>query len=125
MSTRVRYRLNCVMCGTPFWVRPYRQKTALFCSALCRNRGNGTLNADKIGDARRFTGTGNGYVKFNHRHIHRIVAEEMLGRRLRKGEIVHHKDGNKRNNSPDNLEVMTQSEHMHIHRADLLRGRNP
>ena len=29
--------------------------------------------------------------------------------------IVHHIDGNKRNNDPSNLAVMTQSEHCRIH----------
>ena len=40
---------------------------------------------------------------------------EQLGRPLKKGEIVHHRDGDKWNNSPENLEVMTQSEHCTLH----------
>lgn len=63
----------------------------------------------------RFTGSPNNYVKFHQRHMHRVVAEQMLGRPLEKGEIVHHKDGNKWNNDPSNLEVMSQSMHMKIH----------
>jgi len=55
------------------------------------------------------------YKKLYGRHEHRRVAEQMLGRPLADNEIVHHKDGNKHNNSPDNLEVMTQSEHMKEH----------
>lgn len=35
--------------------------------------------------------------------VHILTAEEVLGRRLKKGEIVHHKDFNKLNNTPDNL----------------------
>ena len=49
------------------------------------------------------------YLKYYGRHEHRVVAEKMLGRPLRKGEIVHHQDHNKHNNDPSNLEVMTQS----------------
>ena len=49
---------------------------------------------------------------------HRIVAEAWLGRYLRTGEVVHHRDGNKSNNDPCNLFVFpSQSEHMSMHQA--------
>ena len=54
--------------------------------------------------------------------IHRKVMEEKLGRRLTSDEIVHHIDGNKLNNNPDNLELTTRSEHIKKHRKDLIKG---
>ena len=42
--------------------------------------------------------------------------EVKLGRKLLPTEIVHHKDFNKINNSIDNLEILTRSEHNKIHR---------
>lgn len=56
------------------------------------------------------------YRKFLGRHLHRIVAEEKAGRELLKGEVVHHKDEDILNNSPDNLEILSsQAEHARIH----------
>lgn len=36
---------------------------------------------------------------------HRIVMADKLGRALTRAETVHHKDGDRLNNSPDNLEL--------------------
>lgn len=47
---------------------------------------------------------------------HRIVAENFLNRLLSPNEIVHHKNHNKKDNSPDNLEVMTRREHSFHHK---------
>ena len=66
-------------------------------------------------DALRYSGSRNNYVKLKGKHMHRVVMEQVLGRKLRKGEIVHHIDGDKWNNSPENLQVMTQSEHIKLH----------
>lgn len=56
---------------------------------------------------------------------HRVVAETKLGRRLRRGEVVHHLDGNKENNSAGNLEVLTHAWHHVKHRKPGGRRRLP
>lgn len=56
---------------------------------------------------------------------HRLVAEEKLGRALLPGEQVHHVDGDKQNNDPSNLEVVTHAEHGVAHRAPRSRARMP
>lgn len=47
---------------------------------------------------------------------HILVAEKTLGRYLEDDEVVHHIDLDKHNNHPDNLEVLTQTEHVARHR---------
>lgn len=52
---------------------------------------------------------------------HRIVMENCLGRLLDKDEIVHHKDGNGKNNDPSNLQVMNVIEHRKLHAQEIGR----
>ena len=56
---------------------------------------------------------------------HRVLAERKLGRRLLPGEVVHHRDHNKRNNHPDNLEVTTVSRHRFHHRSIESNRKHP
>jgi hypothetical protein len=64
---------------------------------------------------------------------HIVVMEKKLGRPLYKhgpgknhadDEIVHHKDEDKGNNDPDNLELMTHSEHIAFHRQEKIALKN-
>jgi len=53
---------------------------------------------------------------------HRVVAEKILGRRLRGSEIPHHKNGIRTDNRPSNIEVMPSRAHhalKHRRRQDL------
>ncbi|MCI8916906.1 MAG: HNH endonuclease [Oscillospiraceae bacterium] len=77
----------------------------------------------KLREARLGTGEGKTYTKFLGRHMHRVVAELMLGRPLKSGEVVHHIDGDKRNNRPENLMVFSsQKEHAAFHAAQKKEG---
>lgn len=52
-------------------------------------------------------------MKVNGKRIdeHRLIMEEYLGRKLSRNEVVHHINGNKKDNRIVNLEVMNLSEH--------------
>lgn len=75
-----------------------------------------------------------GYLRDFHsrRLVSREVAFEHVYRRNRRRYplpfrcyLVHHKDGNKRNNNPDNLELFTRKEHDKLHSSfniSQLRG---
>lgn len=53
---------------------------------------------------------------------HRLVMEKVLGRYLLPEEVVHHKDEDKQNNHPDNLELFaTNRDHL----AETLKGKVP
>lgn len=45
---------------------------------------------------------------------HRLIMEIYLKRKLKRSEDVHHKDGNKNNNTINNLEVLSHGKHSTI-----------
>ena len=52
---------------------------------------------------------------------HKYVAEQKLGRRLKKGEFVHHIDRNSLNNDPDNIIVFkSKADHDRYHAGGTL-----
>ena len=102
--------ISCHMCGVSFYRRPGEQdigkRKNQFCSRECyfsfrkQNRKNT-------------------YPKIGSVHEHRIVAEKKIGRKLKRREVVHHKDEDKTNNEPSNLLVFkTQSDHARFHMED-------
>jgi len=70
----------------------------------------------------------NGYLEYTSgphkgRLVHVVEMESVIGRRITKGECVHHIDECKTNNHISNLALMTVSAHARLHRhLDAIRG---
>jgi len=49
-------------------------------------------------------------------YLHRVIAEKMIGRKLTARDVVHHINGNVKDNRPENLKVLTHATHFKTHR---------
>lgn len=95
---------DCQRCGQTFTPAFNRKRGTPYCSIRCANMGK------PIKGPYRKMRKGEKVVA-----VHRVVAEEALGRPLAEREVVHHQDHNKANNSPSNFKIMNNSEHSRHH----------
>ena len=117
---------TCETCGGPLLPREYIRKSGKqkgmskgmytpekYCSRRCSGIAAQPLGAKvQKAAARGWSLDKHGYVILTERvegnyqqPEHRRVMEKTLGRKLEKYETVHHKNGNRRDNRPENLEL--------------------
>lgn len=115
----------CLFCKNSY--RPTRHKQK-YCGVKCSADAQRKFLdiPDCIEGANRSLDKNLGYVRvyvpmhpeantWGYVYEHRLVAEQMIGRRLSVNEVVHHKNGKRWDNRPDNLEILTDSEHSKLH----------
>ena len=107
----------CLFCDKEFDTCENQPK--IFCSLRCRYDHNKRDGSTYVGvNGYRYikvhghpNGAQSNYWMLEHRH----TMEQHLGRYLTSDETVHHKDCDKLNNSIENLEVLSNSEHVKFH----------
>lgn len=106
----------CADCGAKF--KP-RHSGSKYCSRRCAWNNNGK-HQERTGS---FWVNSRGYMEIAiwengkrvTRKLHRVIMEHYLGRSLASCEDVHHINGDKLDNRPCNLQVISHGEHSRHH----------
>ncbi len=110
---RYRYLVECPYCEKQRWVAHKRASTCKVCAGKQSYVAPSVPRRDKRmpGDG-YITSQGYHLVYRDGRYIpaHRIVAGEIP-----ENHVVHHIDGNKINNKPENLIVLSKKDHRETH----------
>jgi hypothetical protein len=102
----------CSNCGTPVTRYVSARAKAFYCSRECRwENHKHSKQRNAAGYVLVFLGrSAPGTDKSGHILEHRLVMQRILGRPLLENENVHHLNGQKDDNRPENLELWSRSQ---------------
>lgn len=101
----------CANCGTDVTRYASTRNKAVYCSTKCYAKGRETRQITSHGYVRLFVGYDYpGAAKSGHMLEHRKVMQDLLGRPLLPEENVHHVNGVRDDNRPENLELWSTSQ---------------
>lgn len=118
---KMKVEMICDNCGKSFFLSPCylkRNRKHRFCSKKCSGEFQSLKNTrNEWTGGRVGKSTGYLYIRIDGKEIseHQLVMEKHLGRRLKPGEVVHHINGIKTDNRIENLQLMSNSEHIAFH----------
>lgn len=124
-----KIRVKCLTCNKSFLKRPCELKKRNFCSRPCFwkyppdwSKGESNyhwIGRFRMGYKKRYIGLrihGHPMADKHGRILeHRYIASQKLGRILERSEVVHHINHDYSDNRPENLKVMSHSEHSKHH----------
>ncbi len=114
-------KLTCIECGEDFLRTLQRVKGAArttdrgYCGTTCRNRALTKIPRRSSGKplgAKKVLKSGYVWIKTEDgwKNEHRVVMARLIERPLLPAETVHHKNGNRADNRPSNLELWNTSQ---------------
>lgn len=121
-------RVACGACGESFDKAPCKvaRSKRHYCSQECKHAAQRGVDHPNWSGGRVRLPDGYVYIhRPDHPNAtmegyvmeHRLVAEEEIGRLLESKEVVHHLNGVKDDNRPENLQVLPdQAAHVRLHR---------
>ena len=86
--------------------------------SILKSNGIGNKNISSTGYVRIYFPDHPKSDSFGYIFEHDLIMECAIGRWLQPDEVVHHKNGIKTDNRLKNLELLTRSEHMSLHRKE-------
>ena len=112
----MKVELICTHCQSHYFVAPHKVGRSRYCSLACKNLA--MFNRPNPKKTKPASAMHSRYKKMRVNgvqvSVHRHVAEQMLGRALLPTEAVHHINGNRYDNRPENLRVMLISDHSRL-----------